>query len=79
MAAALGGLLGGVKGAVVGGLLKTALSAFLPDGLGNAYKLPGEGNPISRHLMDHVLPPMEQQLAELEQYLEQVTGIHCDC
>lgn len=79
VAAALGGLLGGVKGAVVGGLLKTALSAFLPDGLGDAYKLPGEGNPISRHLMDHVLPPMEQQLAELEQYLEQVTGIHCDC
>lgn len=78
-AALVGGLLGGLKGAVVGGLLKTGLAALLPDALGDAFKLPGTGNPISRHLMDHVLPPLEEQIAALEKMLEDATGIHCDC
>lgn len=76
---AVGALFGRPWAAVTGALVKTGLGALMPDALGDKYKLDGKGDPISRHLMDHVLPPLEAQVEETEKFLEAATGIQCDC
>jgi hypothetical protein len=72
-----GGLVGGPMGAVVAGLAKVGLAAAMPNAVGTPHPLPGSGDPLARHGMDHVIPGIESQLNEDQQALSKVTGVVC--
>jgi hypothetical protein len=62
------GVLSSLAMAAVGGvpglLSKVAVAALMPDALGTLHKLPGSGNPVSRHFMSEVIDGIEAQKAQ---------------
>jgi hypothetical protein len=77
LSAGVGGLLGGIPGAVVGALAKIGLAAIMPDPLGIAGRimLPGSGSPLARHGIDQVIAGIEGRKQANQAILAQATGI----
>jgi hypothetical protein len=49
----------------------------MADAQGLTHDLPGSGNPLARHGMDHVIPGIESQLNDDQAVLSGVTGVVC--
>ena len=76
-AAAAGWAAGGPKGAAIAALAQLGLAGLAPNAAGTPYELEGKGNPVKRHLIDHVIERLEAQKKADQAVIAAATGKTC--